>query len=162
MTLADVGEAASVSVSLLSQVERGLIDPSLDSLRNIAEALKTTPFHLMSDRAHRSAKTAHGEGRRVDLGPDGWFDILTAWSDASFTVAEWTLQAGHANVPRPRDHQGEEAIYVLSGTARLELGEDVYEVAAGDYVAYDARLPHRVGATEGAPMRMLIITCPPY
>jgi quercetin dioxygenase-like cupin family protein len=163
MTLAEVGELASVSVSLLSQVERGLIDPSLDSLRNVAEALGTTPFHLMSDRAHRSAVTHRGHGRRVVVGEqDGWFDILTPWSEAAFTVAEWTLEAGHSNVPKARNHEGEEAIYVLSGTACVELGDHVYEIRPGDYIAYDAKLAHRVSAGADEPMRMLIITCPPY
>ena len=44
LTLATVSERAGISVSMLSQVERGLLDPSLDTLRNIADALGTAPF----------------------------------------------------------------------------------------------------------------------
>jgi len=46
LTLATVSERAGISVSMLSQVERGLLDPSLDTLRNIADALGTAPFRL--------------------------------------------------------------------------------------------------------------------
>jgi mannose-6-phosphate isomerase-like protein (cupin superfamily) len=158
-----VAGTAGISVSLLSQVERGVIDPSLESLRGIAGALDTTPFDLLSDWSNRSGIVREGDGRRVELAPGGgFFEILTAWRDASFEVARWELQPGEATIREPRGHKGEEAMYVLSGAGSAVVDEDVYEVAAGDFVAYDARLPHRIEAKGREPLIALFISCPPF
>ena len=39
MTVKELAEAADVSTGLISQVERGLTDPSLETLRRMARAL---------------------------------------------------------------------------------------------------------------------------
>ena len=66
-TLADVAQQTGLSVSLLSQVERGLVDPSLDSLRDIAFALETTPFTLLQERPSASRLVKFGRGLRLSL-----------------------------------------------------------------------------------------------
>ena len=43
-------------------------------------------------------------------------------------------------------HEGEEWIYVLSGQITLSLAGEKYDLAAGDAVHFDSRLPHRVMA----------------
>ena len=70
LTLATVSERAGISVSMLSQVERGLLDPSLDTLRNIADALGTAPFRLLAEEGpvagivrRRRAADRHGRSR---------------------------------------------------------------------------------------------------
>lgn len=150
-------------MSLLSQVERGLIDPSLESLRGVAAALDTTPFDLLSESSRRSGIVRAGDGRRVELEQaGGFFEILTAWRDASFEVARWELPRGEATIRQPRGHKGEEAMYVLSGEGTAQVGNEHFEVVPGDFVAYDARLPHRIEATGSEPLVALFISCPPF
>ena len=63
LTLATVSERAGISVSMLSQVERGLLDPSLDTLRNIADALGTAPFRLLAEEGPVAGVVRRGERR---------------------------------------------------------------------------------------------------
>src|SRR5882757_6848216 len=65
LTLATVSERAGISVSMLSQVERGLLDPSLETLRNIAEALGTAPFRLLAEEGPIAGLIRRGERRIV-------------------------------------------------------------------------------------------------
>src|SRR5688572_17392500 len=47
LTLAHVAEQAGLSQSALSQIERGITDPSIGSLRRIATALEVPFFHFL-------------------------------------------------------------------------------------------------------------------
>ena len=81
LTLAALSAAAGVSVSMLSQVERGLLDPSLDTLRNIAEALGTSPFRLLEEEGTVAGIVRRGAGRLV-TSDDGGFRFGTAFGVA--------------------------------------------------------------------------------
>lgn len=161
-TLADVAEAAGISVSLLSQVERGLVDPSLDSLRDIAIALDTTPFRLLEDSHPRSHIVRSGEGLRLVLpGTDVEYELVSPSSDGSFQIAKSTLRAGGLSARQPRSHPGEEAAYVLQGTVTIVVGEEVFELKEGDCVTYDPRIPHRAIAGPDGPATILYVVSPP-
>lgn len=162
-TLAEIATVAEVSVSLLSQVERGLADPSLDSLRAISRALGTTPFRLLSDRTNRCVVVRRDAGRKIALDDrGGWSELLTTWDGSAFEVSRWSIEPGAATQREPRGHAGEEAMFVLSGSAAIEVGDETYSVGEGDIVVYDARLPHRITAQPDGRLIALFVTCPPY
>jgi transcriptional regulator with XRE-family HTH domain len=161
-TLRDVAGEAHVSVSLLSQVERGGIDPSLDSLRDISEALGTTPFRLLADGSTRSRVVRAGEGLRFALPGSGiLYELLSPTLDGPFEVGKWTLQPGAAGAAEPRGHAGHEATFILRGSVRVEVGDETYELGAGDLISYDARIPHRVLAGGEEPAEGLFVISPP-
>ena len=161
-TLADVARDAAVSVSLLSQVERGLVDPSLDSLRDIAEALGTAPFRLFADDSPRPRVVRDGEGRRLALAAaDVEMELLSPSLEGAFKVGRWTLRPGGATAAQARAHPGEEATLILRGDVRFELGDEMIELCEGDFVTYDARIPHRCVALGAAPASGLFVVSPP-
>jgi transcriptional regulator with XRE-family HTH domain len=161
-TLRDVARAAGVSVSLISQVERGIIDPSLDSLRDIAEALGTTPFRLLADESSRSRIVRAGEGLRLPQNRQGFsMELLSSTLEGAFEVGRWSLEPGAVGSSEPRGHGGEEAVLVLSGVVGIEVGDKKYELSTGDLITYDARIPHRVFAISDEPVEGLFIISPP-
>src|SRR4051794_22364827 len=162
LRLSDVSRAAGVSVSLLSQVERGLLDPSLESLRKVAAALGTTPFRLLEPGAS-SGVVRSGEGRRLPVTADGGmaFELLSPHLDGAFEVARWVLQPGCASSPEALSHAGEEANVILSGQALLELGDERVRLGPGDTITFDARIPHRVIAIGTEPVVCIDIISPP-
>jgi transcriptional regulator with XRE-family HTH domain len=162
LTLATVSERAGISVSMLSQVERGLLDPSLDTLRNIAEALGTAPFRLLAEGGSTVGMVRRGEGKVVEF-EDGAFriELLSPSQEGAFEVVVWTLQPGHSNIGAPRAHPGEEANLLLQGRALIEIGDERIEIAAGDCVTFDPRKPHRVTALGDEPAICVDVVCPP-
>ena len=145
LTLSDVASAADVSVSLLSQVERGKTDPSLDTLRDIADALRTTPFQLLAGGRARSRLVRVDQRPRLALPNSAiQFELLSHSLEGTFEVMLWTLAANGSNPPEARGHVGEESLLILSGRARFELGDEVFELAQGDFITYEGRIPHRM------------------
>ena len=46
-------------------------------------------------------------------------------------------------------HEGEEFIYVISGTVLLKINEELFELEPGDSVYYLSTTPHMVAAKQG-------------
>ncbi|MBO8169310.1 MAG: helix-turn-helix transcriptional regulator [Thermoanaerobacteraceae bacterium] len=49
MTMTELAKKAQISVSYLNDIEKGRSNPSLDTLRSIAEALKVSPGYFLDD-----------------------------------------------------------------------------------------------------------------
>jgi transcriptional regulator with XRE-family HTH domain len=162
LTLAQVSALATVSVSMLSQVERGLIDPSLDTLRNIADALGTSPFRLLEEEGTVAGIVRRGSGRTI-VSDDGGlrFELLSPSVDGAFEIAVWELQPGHSSTGQPRAHPGEEANLFLQGRARLEIGDETIELTAGDCITFDPTRPHRVTAVGDEVVICVDVISPP-
>ena len=56
-------------------------------------------------------------------------------------------------------HDGEEWIYVLSGSLTLSLGGQTYDLEPGDAAHFDSRLPHRLIA-RGGDAEVLLVASP--
>lgn len=122
MTLADVSAVAGLSVSLLSQIERARTDPSLDSLRDIAEALGTAPFKLLAAQSHEFSLVRFGEGRRLSLpDTDVEVELLSPSMEGPFEVIRWTLAVGGVTARAPRSHEGVETTILLTGEVRISV-----------------------------------------
>jgi transcriptional regulator with XRE-family HTH domain len=161
-TLRELSAHAGVSVSLISQIERGTADPSLETLRDLADALGTTPFLLLAGPPSRSRLVRAGSGTRLALpSADVEFELMTPSLDRSFEVARFSLQPGGRSIQEARGHPGEEAVIVLSGSARFEIGEEAHILNAGDLLMWDARIPHRAVALSSEPVTGYMVICPP-
>ena len=157
LTLATVSERAGISVSMLSQVERGLLDPSLDTLRNIADALGTAPFRLLAEEGPVAGIVRRGE-RRIVADEAGNRPCRAALALGGGSVRDHRLgaAAGRLQARRRRAHTPARRRTCSSrARARLEIGDELIELVAGDCVTFDQRSPHRVTAVgrEAADLR---------
>ena len=62
--------------------------------------------------------------------------------------------------PGRSTHEGEEFLFILSGTVVLEYGSQRIELAEGDTVYYDSIVPHRVLASGGAAKMLAVVYAP--
>lgn len=57
-------------------------------------------------------------------------------------------------------HDGEEWVYVLSGSLTLSLAGKTYDLGAGDAAHFDSRLPHRLIARGRSDAEVLLVASP--
>ncbi|MFE4951070.1 cupin domain-containing protein [Leifsonia sp. NPDC056665] len=63
----------------------------------------------------------------------------------------------------PHSHPGvEQACFLLSGTAAVEVGGDHFEMTAGEACFFPADVPHVLTVTSAEPASLLVIYSPPY
>ncbi|MWB97510.1 helix-turn-helix domain-containing protein [Agromyces seonyuensis] len=161
LTLVQLAAATGLSHPFLSQLERGLAQPSMSTLRRLAVALGTSPIELV---AAGEADPADG-GARIDLVPAAPADGAIA----DFAEGEGRMLA-HGDRPfRPIEYRGENAepgevfrhaedefLHVLEGVLVLELDGEVRELGVGDSAYFAGGVDHRWWSERG-PYRLLIV-----
>lgn len=82
------------------------------------------------------------------------FDLFTN-SQQPFDMVVGVLNGFHG---RFINNQADKYYYILSGSAKVEINNDVFKVHSGDFVHIPASSKHSI---EGC-VKMLIICSPPY
>jgi transcriptional regulator with XRE-family HTH domain len=129
VTLRDLADRIGRSVGFLSQVERGLSQPTVADLTAICEALDTphTYFYSLSKPRTVPWVTRPGE-RRTLYYAEGVTDVLVSPSmRARFSMLDSHLAPGASSGDRPVDDRDEQGGFVLEGelTVWLDDGEAV-------------------------------------
>jgi transcriptional regulator with XRE-family HTH domain len=146
-----------VSPSLVSQIERGLAQPSVGTLWAIVTELGLSLdalFAAESDDAERPARVQRAAERRaIELEGGVRWERLTAAPDADADFAFVTYPPGgdsHADEP-PATHRGKEYGFLVSGRLAIEIGDEVLELGPGDSIVFGSETPHRFRAVGDEP-----------
>ena len=143
MSLRELAAATGLSPTLLSQVERGVTDPSLKSLRSIAEVFGQSVSALFDDGAVPAVHISReGERSRV-VSPRGYvqFERL-APGNGQLEVLRGLLGPGEVSSDGPSSHPSIECTYVVAGTLTVTVGDARYEVTAGEAITIGPDQPH--------------------
>jgi transcriptional regulator with XRE-family HTH domain len=165
MSLKAVSEAAGVSESFLSQVERGVASPSVASLRGIAEALQESVAAFFAEGEEAGQLVRVADRRRLVHPKRLWEDVLlTPRTSKRLQVILSTVQEGQGSGDEPYSHDSdEECVVVLEGRLEFWVGEEHYLMEEGDSLLFESRLPHRnVNPGPGQAKVLWVITPPSY
>ena len=77
------------------------------------------------------------------------------------SLAEARLGPG-ASTTAHHHPQTEEIYYILEGTGRMQIGDDVCEVGPGDAVAIPPGQTHQITTTSESPLKFLCCCAPGY
>ncbi|HOG06067.1 MAG: helix-turn-helix domain-containing protein [Paludibacter sp.] len=72
-----------------------------------------------------------------------------------------TVTTDRNQKPVLSSHEGEEFIYVLEGSIKINYGQDVYVVHAGESIYYDSIVEHLVTSNGREPARILAVVYTP-
>src|ERR671937_556024 len=164
-TLRTIADRAGVSESFLSQVERGRASASIASLRRIAGALGVTVADLFEPSGPPRPRVIRRDERpSLAFGILGRKLLLTPRPLQHLEVFAGELDPGGSTGSEPYAHgDSEELFVVLSGSVRLQLGGELYDLEQGDSIDYRSSTPHRVANVgEGRAEVMWIISPPSY
>jgi transcriptional regulator with XRE-family HTH domain len=164
MTLRDLGARAGLSQSFLSQLERGLTQVSVASMRRIADALEIQISDLFEDGGGREPRILHRDARPTLPFGDGATKALLTWQKPlqNVEVLIAVLEVGGSTGHESYTHgDSEEMLLVFSGTVRLELGERSFTMGPGDSIDYRSSVAHRVANVGADPAEVLFVISPP-
>lgn len=133
--------------STLSRIETGDRRIALDQLVPIARALEVSIDELVSSGEDEDVVLRAEPQRRP--GVTTWL-LSRDRAAAGMVVVKARVDAGGVMGPRSQVHPGWEWFTVLSGVARLELGDRVVEVRPGEAAEFSTMEPHRICAAIGA------------
>ncbi len=166
LSLKQVAEGASVSVGLLSQIERGISSPSVRSLRAICAVLDL-PVHALfggqpADDPEARRIVRKSRRRVVSFGSKGFVkQFLSAHEGGALQIMEVVLAPDGGSGDRPYNHEGEEGGVVLQGRLELYIDGETYHLDEGDAFSFESMLPHKFRNLVEGTTRVLWITTPP-
>jgi transcriptional regulator with XRE-family HTH domain len=162
-TLQTIAERSGLSESFLSQVERGRSNASIGSLKRIADALGVSMADLFEPDGLPGPRVLRRDERpALQFGILGRKLLLTPRPLHHLEVFAGELEVGGSTGPEPYAHgDSEELFVVVSGSVRLELGGEEFELGPGDSIDYRSSIPHRVVNTGGARAEVRWIISPP-
>lgn len=153
LTISDLAKMTNLSAGYLSNVERGINSPTIESLRKIVNALSTTFIELF--REQKKDKKIIRKSERIKLikttNDKVLYELLSPTEDKKMEAMLQTLQTGEGSGNRQYSHIGEEFCYVIKGKMVFTLGQKDYTLKEGDAIYFDSFIPHKntnIGETE--------------
>ncbi|WP_252503740.1 helix-turn-helix domain-containing protein [Sporosarcina sp. Marseille-Q4943] len=164
LTQEELGERTDLTKGYISQLERELTSPSIETLFSLLEVLGTTPKEFF-DEPKKNMKVVYSPA-----------DQTTYVNDELKYSIRWL-------VPRSNEHEmepihitfekngefkqfepslSETFIYVLSGKVEIELGERNFMATTGDSVYYEASDHHRIANANDGPSELLLVATESY
>ena len=161
MSVRGLARYVGVSPSLVSQIERGRVMPSVGTLYSIANELGLVVDDLFTGAQPR--RTASGktemtaadvvnpvlktaQRKTIKLADGVRWERLTPTPDKDVEFLVVVYDVGAESCPKDAliRHGGKEYAYVLSGRLGIKIGFEEFELATGDSIAFDAQMPHRL------------------
>lgn len=162
LSLREDARRIGVSASLISQIERDKVNPSVSTLYALVQELRLTmgdlfatddaPLHSGPARVAAPPVTSPlvtPEQRAViNLATGVTWERLTPSSDPAFEFLHVVYEVGSESCPEDSlvTHGGKEYGYVLGGRLGVRIGFDEYVLEPGDSISFDSSSPHRLWA----------------
>ncbi len=144
LTIQQVAELSALSIGFISQVERDLVSPSVNSLQKISRALGIQIGGFFEDQAAAGRVIRASERPRL-IYPNRSEEeyLLTPARAKKLQVLFYRLKPGATSGEIPYSHDSdEECGIVLRGRLDVTVNGEAYTLEAGDSITFDSHLPH--------------------
>lgn len=148
LTIKELAGMTGMSISYISQIERGEIDPSLSSLRKIAGVFHLPLYMLLDEVETMENLTLRKEQQPIRFSEDGKvsYRFLTPLPSPEYSpealLIDFEIQPKSKDVTELVRHHSEELVYVLEGELVVQIGDRDIHLFAGDTTVVEKNLPH--------------------
>jgi transcriptional regulator with XRE-family HTH domain len=165
LSLLDISRRTGIDVSLLSEIEEGQSAPPLGTVVKLAKALEMKMGYFISGDELRPFTIVHRGDRKVVSRYDskrdkhygyGYESLAPYKKDRHMEPFLVTLQPATTEEERSA-HDGQEFIFVLTGSMEVRLGEEIHVLEPGDAIYYDSTVPHLVKCHGQETTRILAV-----
>src|SRR5690242_19921403 len=167
-----LAEKAGVSASLVSDVERGKVEPSITTLKRLSDALGTTLTFFFSEPAEERSRVVRAAERVVLRGSDNSseassdhrkgvrFELASPEHADGIEAIYGRYEVGASLGDEPVTHEGEEWGMVLSGRLKVWVGDEIHFLDPGDAIWFPSTIPHRMENVADEPTEYIWIDTP--
>lgn len=164
MTIKEVSQIAGVTPSMLSQIERGLSNPSINTLKMIAKALDIPLFNFFKENKS-SEQLVVKKDKRVKLTfPENnnlMYEMLSPSSNGDIQLMSMDLTTNTQTSEGLMGHRGEEVAVVLEGKVDLHLESEMITLCKGDSVKILPHMNHKWVNNYEKTSKILFAVTPP-
>jgi transcriptional regulator with XRE-family HTH domain len=158
LSLRALAEKSGLSFNAISRIERGENSPTVATLHLLAQGLGVSVTAFFEDSSE-AAVVFTKQDRRIRSTVNGITleSLGIGLHDQQLAPFAAVIEPGAGSHQSPITHAGEEFVYCLEGCLTYKVSEQVYELAAGDSLLFDAAQPHCFCNRSALPARFLLI-----
>ena len=145
MTLKQLASKAGCTDAYLSQLERGRANPSITTLKKIAQALQVKVVDFFLESEHEDNDVVLGEKERVDISfkeGDARIQMLVRNIQNKRMQPFFTTLEPGGGSKGAYSHIGEECGIVLQGRLEINLNGKTYSVRKNESFYFSSQEPH--------------------
>jgi quercetin dioxygenase-like cupin family protein len=143
------------SIDYLKEIEESGKPPHVGTLLQISRALKIDSGQLLEDQKSNLKKRAKEYSKRTE---NYAYTTLTPGAENKHMKAFKVVvdpEQDHKGVGY--NHEGEEFVYVLSGSVEVTVGEHVNKLKLGDSLHFNSGIPHKLRNTSKKEAELLVV-----
>ncbi|MGD6747557.1 helix-turn-helix domain-containing protein [Streptomyces sp. BH106] len=162
LSISELSRRSKIGKATLSQLESGTGNPTIETVFSLSRALEVPVSDLLETRAPggltvvRAKEVEVLSGQGVDLRPLRRMEF----GDLVFEVYDQVVRADSRQ--DSLGHVGTEHTIVQTGRLQVRVDGDEVELGPGDYVGFDATLPHSYTALDGDVHSVLLLQYRPH
>lgn len=164
LTQEELGERTDLSKGYISQLERDLNSPSIETLFSLLEVLGTTPKEFFDDDVPNKKVVYTEDDQSNYSDEEKKYDIqwlIPTSNEKEMEPVIITMAAG-GEFKEFEPSLAETFIYVLEGRIRLVLGDEQYIASKGNAVYFDAAEHHQIFNAHDAKTILLLVATESY
>ncbi len=165
--ISELAERCGFSTTIMEHIEQNETIPSLGHLIKVARALGVRLGTFLDDMDQLGpVVTRRGEIKKgtdfsgkehiTKLNLD-FFPLASDKSGRHMEPFIVEINPSTATEFTQSSHEGEEFIYVLSGTVEISYGITTYTLSEGDSIYYDSVVDHNVHGANDSPAKILAV-----
>ncbi|MGO1043002.1 helix-turn-helix domain-containing protein [Clostridioides difficile] len=159
ISIKDLSKLIKVTPSLISQIEKGSVNPSINFLKSISNALNVPLITFFIPPIDNSELVVRNNLRKIVILPESENILYEMLSNNPFNKFEFAIMnlTPKSYCKEKNGHAGDEVAYILKGSVELSLEDDIFELNEGDSVKIPFGMRHRWGNPNEVESKVIYI-----
>ncbi|MFB7816632.1 helix-turn-helix domain-containing protein [Paenibacillus chitinolyticus] len=142
-SIRQLAKLAEITPSMLSQIERGLANPSIQTIKVLAKSLEVPTFSFFMEETNTVDLVVRSTNRKKMVMDNISYELVSPDFTGNLATAIMNLPPNSASSEKQMEHKGEEVAFVLEGKIKVILNDEEYVLEPGDSVKIPAQMKHK-------------------
>lgn len=159
LSLGQLSTICEVSKVMLSQIEKGETNPTINTVWKIANGLKV-PYTTLMDQKFHDTSVIKKTDITVQSGDYNHYRIYCYYSNSplrNFELFQIELDAGHSYTSIGHSEKSQEYIMVIEGELTLSVNNQSYQLHPNDAIDFPASSKHIYMSSGSETLKAVVI-----
>ena len=159
LSLGQLSSLCDVSKVMLSQIEKGVSNPSINTVWKIADALQI-PYTALLEQEVDGGIVISGKSIPVQKLDEGCGNLRCYYQHAqnrNFELFQMEVEPGGVHISQGHGERTDEYVMVVAGILKIMLDDGEHILQAGDAISFHSNKMHTYYNDAKTPLQVVII-----